>query len=222
MKSAKPNRRTLLSGLGVAAVGMAANVVPTKAQAPTSAAAATPARTSFVPARHKEDEWLDTLPGKHRVFIDSASAESAGDALQYASNLFVANKNGYGLEDGDIATVVCFRHYGTIFGYNNAMWAKYGKTLAESGKYTNPRGAEANNANPQRSVDTLAKRGVHFAICGLATRRIAGQIAAAVSGNADEIQKELIANVITNGHVMAAGVVATTRAQEYGYSLLVG
>jgi intracellular sulfur oxidation DsrE/DsrF family protein len=224
MKSAKTNRRTLLSGLGVAAVGVAASAVSMQAQTPTPtpAATATPTRTSFVPARHKEDEWFDSLPGKHRVFIDSATTEEAGDAVLYANNLFIANKSGYGLEDADIATVVCFRHYGTIFGYNNAMWAKYGKTLADSGKYTNPRGADANTANPQRNLDALAKRGVHFAICGLATRRIAGQIAAAVSGNADEIQKELLANIITNGHVMAAGVVATTRAQEYGYSLLIG
>ncbi|MBP8273709.1 MAG: hypothetical protein KAY59_04725 [Acidobacteria bacterium] len=213
MKSAKPNRRALLAGLGVAAAGIATGGVRVDARAQS---------TSFVPAKHKEDEWLDKLPGKHRVFIDSASAESAGDALQYASNLFVANKSGYGLEDGDIATVVCLRHFGTIFGYNDAMWVKYGKTLAESGKYTNPKPGEAFTANPQGSIERLAKRGVHFAVCGLATRRIAGQLATATGGKADEIQKELIANVVTNAHVMAAGVIATTRAQEYGYSLLVG
>jgi len=33
--------------------------------------------------------------------------------------------------------------------------------------------------------------------------------------------KELTANLVPNGHLVAAGVIATTRAQEYGYTLLV-
>ena len=28
---------------------------------------------AFQPARHQPDEWLDQLPGKHRVFIDVVS-----------------------------------------------------------------------------------------------------------------------------------------------------
>lgn len=200
----------MLSAVSAAAAGVAMSTTKTVTAAP-----------AFTPARHKEDAWFDEVPGKHRVFIDSASAESVTSALLYANNLFTANKSGYGLEDADIATVVCLRHYGTVFGYNNTIWAKYGKALADSAKYTNPRGPEALTANPQRGIDGLAKRGVHFAVCGLATRRIAGQIATATGGNTDEIHKELIANLVPNGHLMPAGVVATTRAQEYGYSLLV-
>ena len=37
---------------------------------------------------------------------------------------------------------------------------------------------------------------------------------------ADDIYQELVANAIPNGRFVAAGVVAATRSQEYGYSLL--
>lgn len=217
MSHRKQNRRAMLSVMGAAAAGVALAAAPSRAQTPTAAPVAP---GTFTPAHHKEDEWLDSLPGKHRVFIDSASNKGGSDAVLYASNLFMANKSGYGLEDGDIATVVCFRHYSTIFGYNNAMWAKYGATIAKSSEYTMPNSAEP-TTNPIRSIDALAKRGVHFAVCGMATRRVASLIATATGGKTDEILKELSDNLVANGHLASAGVVATTRAQEYGYSLLV-
>jgi hypothetical protein len=54
----------------------------------------------------------------------------------------------------------------------------------------------------------------------MATHFFAGQIAMATKGNADAVYKELVANTIPNSHMVAAGVVAVNRAQEYGFSLL--
>ncbi len=210
MKQTRQSRRALLSAVGTVAAGVALSPARPRAQS----------NGTFTPARHKEDAWFDELPGKHRVIIDAALVGSASMALQYPTNLFVANKNGYGLEDADIATVVCLRHESTIFAFNNAMWAKYGATIAKSSNYTMPNGAEP-VVNPMRNIDGLAKRGVHFAVCGLATRRIAGQIATATGAKTDDALKELSENLIPNGHLMAAGVIAITRAQEYGYSLIV-
>jgi hypothetical protein len=45
-------------------------------------------------------------------------------------------------------------------------------------------------------------------------------IAAAVKSTQPEIYKELVANILPNGHMVAAGVVAINRAQERGYSML--
>jgi hypothetical protein len=58
-----------------------------------------------------------------------------------------------------------------------------------------------------------------FAVWDMATQFFAGQLAGS-GGNADDIYKELVANVIPNSHMVAAGVVAVNRAQEYGYTLL--
>jgi intracellular sulfur oxidation DsrE/DsrF family protein len=212
MKDGRQDRRALISGLGAAAAAVALGSSGTRAQT----------KAPFAPARHAQDAWLDELPGKHRVFIDSVSGNGASDALLYAGNLFTANKAGYGLDDGDLAIVVCFRHLSTSFAFGDAMWAKYGKPLAEAARYTSSGGANPPAANPQqKSIDALAKRGVQFAVCDMATHRVAGQIATAVGATADAIYKEITANAAPNSHFVAAGVVGATRAQEYGYSLLV-
>ena len=217
MESSRQDRRALLSAMGAAAAGVALASSAAHAQG-----VAPSAPGMFTPAKHKEDGWLDQVPGKHRVLIDTASVDSADEGLLYAGNLFVANKSGYGLEDGDVATVVCLRHYATIFAYNNVIWAKYGKALADAAKYSDPKSAESPNTNPHvKSIEGLAKRGVQFAVCGLATRRFSSLLATATNGKVEDIIKELTANLVPNGHLMAAGVIATTRAQEYGYSLLV-
>ena len=70
------------------------------------------------------------------------------------------------------------------------------------------------------TLDSLVQRGVHFAVCGMATRSVASLAATAIGGNADAVVKELMTNAIANSHFVAAGVVAVTRAQERGYTLL--
>jgi hypothetical protein len=54
----------------------------------------------------------------------------------------------------------------------------------------------------------------------MATNRIAGVIASAAGSTPPAIYKELAANLLPNGHLVAAGVVAINRAQEFGYSML--
>ena len=224
MTESKMGRRTLMGALGIAAAAIALR--PKAAHAQRS--------TGFQPARHAEDAWFDALPGKHRNIIDSFSPEGAGDALLFANNLFVANAAGYGLTDSDVAVVVTLRHRSTVFAFNDAMWGKYTKGMTQGLELTDPKTQQTPTINlyntagyggelPNRglTIDTVAKRGVHFAVCQMATRRIAGQIAATVNATPDEIFKELVANTVPNAHMVAAGVVAVTRAQEYGYSVLV-
>lgn len=224
----RQDRRALLSAMGAAAAGVALATAPVYGQAKAPTKAPAPAAGKFTPARHKEDAWLDAVPGKHRAFIDSATAPGVANALLYAGNLFTANKSGYGLNDGDLAIVVCLRHFATVFAFNDAMWAKYGKTFAaiasvgEKGAApaTNPHIEDANMGLPIPGINPLAKRGVQFAVCDMATHFFAGMIAG-TGGDATAVYKELAANTVPNSHFVAAGVVGTTRAQEYGYSLLV-
>jgi intracellular sulfur oxidation DsrE/DsrF family protein len=54
----------------------------------------------------------------------------------------------------------------------------------------------------------------------MATRRITGQVAAAVKADPQALFKEFAANLIPNSHLVSAGVLAVNRAQEYGYTLL--
>ena len=54
----------------------------------------------------------------------------------------------------------------------------------------------------------------------MATHRIADAIATAVKAPAADVYKDLVANLLPNAHVVAAGVLAVNRAQERGYSML--
>ena len=61
---------------------------------------------------------------------------------------------------------------------------------------------------------------IRLAVCAMATSRIAGMIARAVGGNAEAVNKELIANLVSNARMVPAGIVAVNRAQERGYSFV--
>jgi hypothetical protein len=219
-------RRSVMSGLGVAAVGVALGSRPSSAQT-------TAGGGRFQPARHQQDAWLDAIAGKHRTFIDASTPRGAGEAILYANNLYEANKAGYSLGEPDVVVVACLRHFATPFAYNDAIWKKYGKTLSMMIEFTDPKTKQAPATNLLNSgaygmalpnlgstIDSVVKRGTRFAVCDMATHFFAGQIAMATKGTADAVYKELVANLIPNGHMVAAGVVAVNRAQEYGFTLL--
>lgn len=217
-------RRSIVATLG--------GTVAALALGSTTAAAQTSAGR-FQPARHSEDAWLDAIAGKHRTFIDAATVRGAGEAMLYANNLYAANKSGYSLPEPDVVVVVCLRHFATAFAFNNAMWAKYGRSMSTMLEFTDPKTREAPSTNllfsrdygmqlPNlgNTIDSVVMRGTRFAVCDMATHFFAGGIAQAAGGNADAVYKELVANTIPNSHMVAAGVVAVNRAQEYGYTLL--
>jgi len=219
-------RRSVMSGLGVAAVGVALGSRPLAAQT-------TGAGGRFQPARHQQDAWLDAVAGKHRIFIDAATPRGAGEAILYSNNLYEANKSGYSLAEPDIVVVACMRHFATPFAYNDSIWKKYGKVLSMMIEFTDPKTKQAPSTNLLNSsaygialsnfgntIDSVVKRGTRFAVCDMATHFFAGQLAMETKGNADAVYKELVANTIPNSHMVAAGVVAVNRAQEDGFSLL--
>lgn len=205
-------RRSIITGLGVAVAGAgAATMMPAHAQR----------SRGFAPARHDLDAWMDDLPGQHRIFIDSASATGGTDAPRYAFNLFNSQNNAYDGSDSDLAMIVCFRHASTGYGYNNTIWEKYAEHFAGLMQIQGP----TPTSNPVSgiggfTVEALAARGTQFAICNAATQLITSQIANATGAAQDEIYAEITANAIPNSRFVSAGVMALTRAQEYGYSLL--
>jgi intracellular sulfur oxidation DsrE/DsrF family protein len=221
-------RRSFLARLGagisMAGASLVAGVPVAAAQTSASASG------RFQPARHTQDDWMDQLPGKHRFVIDTTTASGFGAGLLYANNFFVANDTGYGLKDPDIAVIIVARHFATPFAYKDAMWAKYGVGLTGVTSLNDPKtkqpptinvyNAAGNDslASMGTTVDTLIKRGVHFAVCQMATRFFSGMLATASGGNADTIYNDLAANLVPNAHLASAGIVAVNRAQERGYT----
>jgi intracellular sulfur oxidation DsrE/DsrF family protein len=222
------SRRSLVTGMGVAVAGLAAVTMSEKAEAQNRR------RTrEFEPARHELDAWLGEATGSHRIFIDSASAAGGTDALLYASNLVNAQINAYDGEASDLDIVVCFRHFSTPYGYTDAIWKKYGAPMQGLMQPAGAGSGQAPTMNPlnggggpgapavMATIESVLNQGIQFAICDNATRFVAGQIANATNASLNDILDELHANAIPNSRFVPAGVMALTRAQEYGYSVLI-
>lgn len=214
-------RRAMVSGMSLGALALGV----------LSGSAAQAQSAGAQPARHPEDNWMDRPNAKHRLVIDSTIINGGGSALAFAGNFITANGAGYKLSPSDLAIVVVFRHFSTPIAYNDAMWAKYGNTFSAPSKFTDPKtnqppksnlfnamGYGLSLTNFGQTIDGLAKQGVQFAVCDMATHFFAAQIAGQTKGNADAIYREIVANLIPNAHLAAAGIVAVNRAQERGYT----
>ncbi|HEV3215362.1 MAG TPA: hypothetical protein VGZ27_06545 [Vicinamibacterales bacterium] len=220
-------RRSFLSRLGISvpALGgaVAAGALASQAQAASG--------SEWQAARHAQDDWLDQLPGKHRMLFDTTTAAGLGQSLRFANNFFNANKTAYGLQDADLAVIIVVRHNSTPFAFNDAIWAKYGGALTQLTELNDPKTKEAPTVNlfnapayggalPNQGnlLDGLLKRGVQLAVCQLATSHAASTIAAKTGGETAAITAELVANRVTNSRMVPAGIVAVNRAQERGYA----
>jgi hypothetical protein len=184
-------------------------------------------------ARHEQDDWFDQVPGKHRFVIDTTTPDGFGNALAFLNNYFSANRNAYGLSDSDLAVVLVARHMSTPFAYSDAIWGKYGRSIAQRSKFTDPRTTQPPSTNLFNSKDhadllsnrgttlsTLLDHGLRLAVCQMSTRGYAAAIASAIGGTAEAIYAELVSNLVGgNARMVPAGIVAVNRAQERGYSL---
>lgn len=221
-------RRSFLSriGAGAAAFGAAFSGSTALAQGTSHPAGA------WQPVRHTEDDWFDQTTAKHRIFYDTTTPSGAAEAIFFARNSFVANASGYKLTDADIAQVVCLRHASTSFAFTDAMWVKYGAALSERADgFLDPKTRQIPTVNVFMTtgygellknggvtIDAVAKRGVRFAVCSMATRATANLVSQKTGANVDAVFKELTENLVPNGHMVPAGIVAVNRAQERGYS----
>lgn len=184
------------------------------------------------PTRHPQDDWFDQLPGQHRVFFDATTAQGAGEALQFANNFLTASRSGYQLGDSDNAVVIGLRHWATPFAFSDATWAKYGAIFAERIHFQDPKSGAAPAINvylakgyglslPNREntfTEAVGHR-IHFAVCDMATRALAGLIASRLSLQASDVVAELHGAAHAQSHFVPAGIVAATRAQERGYAI---
>jgi hypothetical protein len=202
-------RRAIITGLGaVAAAAGAMGVSSVQAQTPSD---------SFTPTLHREDAWMSAMGGKHRVVLDATSFGALPDVVRFAGNILAGHKAGWGVEESDVALLICLRHQATPFGYTDAIWSKYGKVIDP--RATPPPTANMFNTGDRAQLADLARRGVQFMVCGTASRGLAGRIAGP-NGDTEAVLKEMGANLIPNARIIPAGVVGVVHAQERGFALI--
>jgi intracellular sulfur oxidation DsrE/DsrF family protein len=211
-------------------MGAAVSIAGATVASSSASAAQGPSEAPWRAVRHAQDDWFDTIPGGHRLVFDTMTADGMALALRFANNYFAANREAYELKPEDLAVVIVARHKSTSFCYNDALWAKYGKQFSEHAEFTDPKTKKPPTVNEYAKVPEgsgqasplamLVKKGVHFAVCEMSTRGIAGMIADVTGAKPDGIVKELAANLVGNARMVPAGIVAVSRAQERGYSFV--
>lgn len=222
-------RRSFLSHLSAGATYIAAAIAAGAATMQGQSSAI----VRWQPERHEKDDWLDKLPGKHRLVFDTTTPDGFGEAIAFANNFIRVNQSDYGLKNSDLAVIIVARSRSTPFAYDEAIWAKYGTPIASRANFSDPKTKQAPKSNLYNAegygaqltnrgttLDSLLKQGVQLAVCQVATRGFAGSIAQASGGNTDSIYNELVANLMSNARMVPAGIVAVNRAQERGYSLV--
>jgi intracellular sulfur oxidation DsrE/DsrF family protein len=215
--SATSKRRSFLTRFSAGVTAFATTMVAGAAAAQSQA----PPVGRWQPERHEKDDWLDQLPGKHRLVFDTTKPDGFGEAITFAGNFIRVNLSDYGVPNSELATVIVARSRSTPFAYNDGIWAKYGIPIASRAGFTDPKTKEAPKVNVYTTtLDSLVKQGVQLAVCQVATRNFAGAIAQAIGGKTDSIYEELVANIVSNARMVPAGIVAVNRAQERGYSLV--
>jgi intracellular sulfur oxidation DsrE/DsrF family protein len=200
-------RRSFLSRLATLGAGL-------------TGVAALPSRSDGQSSRgptHPADAWLDELTGQHKNIYDCTTVENGPTGWAFARNFLIANTGPiYQLKDSDVNAIVCLRHLATVFSFNDDMWARY--KLGDSQKVLENGVAAVRNAHVA-TANELAKRGVIVAVCGMATGRIARQVAMRDGTNFADVETDLRANLVTpTARVVAAGVIVTNRAQEKGFA----
>jgi hypothetical protein len=222
-------RRSFLSRLSAGIAGFGASFF---AAGGAAAASPPPTQGTWAPARHQQDEWLDQIPGQHRIFFDATSPTGAGEAITFANNYHSANRSGYGLQPADLCVVLCMRHWATPFAYADAVWAKYGAIFSERIHFVDPKTHAPPSVNvyeardygmalPNRglTLSALVQRGAHVAVCDMATRVFAGLVASRIGLASDAVYREFVDGAVANAHFVPAGIVALNRAQERGYTV---
>ena len=125
MAEFRSDRRQLIgAGVLIAGAGLAAACSSGAKGSDTAAA-------SWEPTPENLDSWLDKPGTRHRMVFDSLTGQGGADALDFANNFIHVNESAYGLKPEQLGVVVILRHMSTPYGYNQAMWAKYGKGFAE-------------------------------------------------------------------------------------------
>jgi intracellular sulfur oxidation DsrE/DsrF family protein len=162
------------------------------------------------------------------MMFDTTTFKAASGAAHFANNFYLANESGYGLKPNTLGVLIILRAMSTPLGYNDAIWTKYGESLAKFMELDGDAAKRAATHNPLYTgggregdavtLASLEQKGARFAVCGSATRGIAAMLAKEAAKSAPEVEAEIKTNLVPHAQIVPAGIVAVNRAQEHGYA----
>ena len=224
------HRRRFLGGV----VGAAAAAGLSMAGAPVAAAQESGA-----------DDWIKEVKGSHRCLFDFPQHKNGMPQLHilnYLNTYAAAYKTGAG-QVGAVGTFYGVGGQASIpLAFNDTIWAKYGLGAytglkdAEGKPYTrnvfnrptqkdlhlvmnaidSPMIPALADAIPALGIESLQKMGAKFILCANALGIWCLELEARGKGKAQDIDKELHANLLPGVTIVPAMVIAIDKAQEAG------
>jgi hypothetical protein len=219
--------------LGAAALATVGSASSARAQAP-AAAAGNPA-----------DAWIKEVKGTHRCLFDFPQ-HKGGAPLLHILNYLNTYKEAYKAAPGSAGAVGTFYSIGNqssiALGFGDAVWAKYalGDYLGlkdKNGKpytrnlffkpttddahvlfaaFQTPTIPEFVGELPAIGIESLQKMGTKFILCANALGGWVLELQARGKGKADEIEKDMRANLLPGVTIVPAMVIAIEKAQAAG------
>ena len=178
-------------------------------------------------AQEPSDRWLKGINARHKQLFD-APAPAGGVPLVHIMNYYDTYNKAYNVKDADIDAVLTFYGSTTLYGINDAAWAKY-----RIGEFLDTRDATGQfaTANPWRSsptimgmtlapasIEALQKRGATMILCNNALSIFANMIAAKRGLEANAVYTDLKANILPGVELVPAMVIAIEQGTRAGLS----
>ena len=191
------------------------------------------------------DDWIKEVKGSHRCLFDSPQHKNGYallHILNYLNTYSVAYKTGPG-QVGAVGTFYSAGNQASIpLAFNDAIWARYelgvytGLKDADGKAYTrnvfnrptskdlhllmqaidSPMIPALADAMPALGIESLQKMGTKFILCANALGIWCLELEARGKGKANDIEKELRANLLPAVTIVPAMVIAIEKAQEAG------
>jgi len=191
------------------------------------------------------DDWIKEVKGTHRCLFDFTQHKNGYPLLHilnYLNTYLTAYKTGAG-QVGAVGTFYSVGRQASIsLAFNDAVWAKYelgaytGLKDAAGKVYTrnvfhqptandlhllmqavdSPMIPALADAMPALGIENLQKMGTKFVLCANALGIWCLELEARGKGKAQEIDKELRANLLPGVTIVPAMVIAIEKAQEAG------
>ena len=208
------NRRNFL---GFAA---AAATVGLTAATPAAKAAAGPS-TAFT-------QWLDSIPGTHKVTLD-VREPGGGMGNAWAWVYLLTGPQAYGTSEGDMGVAMVLRHNAIPLALGDAAWSKY--KLGEMFKIDDHKTGKPAVRHPfyvdmpadflpEMALQTLIERGVKPVACDMAIFYYSGVAAKEMGLKHEDVMADWNAAVLPGIAHAPSGVVACQALGERGASYI--
>jgi hypothetical protein len=179
--------------------------------------------TRAQPAPSGGPNWPGSLKSSHRQVFDIYGINE-GFPLGFVNNFLAPNQSA--------TAVLIFRHLGTPYALNNAIWGKYkvGEVarimdLQTKRPFVKNPWYEPNpgiSPEPDITLDRLIARGAMIGVCRVSLRAASRSLAANAGVTSDEAFNEIAANLIPGAAIIPSGTWGLNRAQEAGCTYCAG